>query len=253
MRKRLRFFIFDYSIRLDMNMKKYKVLLWDIDGTILNFEEAEKVAIRKCFEIHNLGVCTDEMLARYIVINRKYWEALEKGQMTKPEILVGRFKEFFEAEGLDVSKAAPFNDDYQVRLGDTVCFCDNAYELVQDFQKDFLQYAVTNGTKIAQERKLKNSKLNQEFKDIFISDVIGYEKPSIEFFDAVLSAISDIDKKEMLIIGDSLTSDMRGGNNAGIATCWYNPKGLVNDKGVHIDYEIKNLNELRDLLYENVF
>ena len=116
-----------------------KVILWDIDGTLLDFEAAEKAAIGQCFASHNMGECTDEMLKRYSAINRKYWEALEKGKMTKPEILVGRFREFFETEGLPVENAESFNAEYQVRLGDTVVFCDNAYELVQKYKGKLLQ------------------------------------------------------------------------------------------------------------------
>ena len=111
-------------------MSKIKVVLWDIDGTLLNFKAAEKVAIRKCFEVCELGECTDEMIARYSEINHKYWKYLELGQMSKPDILVGRFREFFEKEGLDVSKAEAFNAEYQVRLGDTICFEEHGLDVV---------------------------------------------------------------------------------------------------------------------------
>lgn len=127
-------------------MRKVKILLWDIDGTLLDFEAAEKAAIRKCFEIFELGECTDEMLNVYKKINREYWEKLERGEMSKPDILVGRFRDFFEQYGLDVSKTSDFNLEYQVRLGDTVCFYPNALELVTEFKGKILQYAVTNGT-----------------------------------------------------------------------------------------------------------
>jgi len=228
-----------------------KVILWDVDGTLLDFEAAEKVAIGQCFASHNMGECTDEMLKRYSTINRKYWEALEKGKMTKPEILVGRFREFFETEGLPVEHAESFNAEYQVRLGDTVVFCDNAYELVQKYKGKLLQCAVTNGTKVAQDRKLKNSKLDVVFDDIFISDVLGVEKPNMGFFDVVFERIGDYKKDEILIVGDSLTSDIKGGNNAGILTCWYNPKKMENTKGVTVDFEITNLWEIEEILQKS--
>jgi len=225
-----------------------KVILWDIDGTLLNFEAAEKVAIRQCFASHGLGECSDEMLKRYSVINRKYWEALERGELTKPEVLVGRFREFFEKEGLPVEKAESVNAEYQVRLGDTVVFCDNGFELVQKLSGKVKQVAVTNGTKVAQDKKLAKSELITLLDDVFISDVLGVEKPSIGFFDIVFERLSDYKKEEMLIVGDSLTSDIRGGNNAGIATCWYNPKKLENTIGVRVDYEITNLWEIEQIL-----
>ena len=228
-----------------------KVVLWDIDGTLLNFEAAEKVAIRQCFASHGLGECSDEMLKRYSVINRKYWEALERGELTKPEVLVGRFREFFEKEGLAVEKAEAVNAEYQERLGDTVVFCDNGFELVEKLRGTVKQAAVTNGTKVAQDRKLKNSNLITLLDDIFISDVLGVEKPNAGFFDIVFERIGDYNKDEILIVGDSLTSDIRGGNNAGIKTCWYNPKKLENTIGVHVDYEITNLWEIEQILEQS--
>ena len=95
-----------------------KTLLWDIDGTLLDFSKAEEYGIRKCFEVFSLGECTDEMLSRYSVINRKYWEMLERNELTKPEVLRGRFEEFFRTEGIEFDKIDEFNLEYQYRLGD---------------------------------------------------------------------------------------------------------------------------------------
>lgn len=239
-----------------VNMDKYKVILWDIDGTLLDFIAAEKVALRACFEKFDLGQCTDEMIARYSVINKRHWEALERGEITKPEVLNGRFREFFGKEGLDESKAEAFNEEYQIRLGDTCVFRDDGYELVKELKGKYIQYAVTNGTARAQERKLKNSGLGELFDGVFISDKIGFEKPTKEFFEPVFAAVLkegdklgyEIKKDEILIVGDSLTSDMRGGNNAGIKTCWYNPASTDNNQGVKIDYEIKNLQKIKEIL-----
>lgn len=225
-------------------MSNIKVILWDIDGTLLNFTAAEKAAIRQCFKIHGMGECTDEMLAEYAEINRKYWKRLERGEMTKPEILVGRFAEFFSSQGLDVSKASAFNDDYQIYLGDTVCFEENGLEVVLELKGKVKQYAVTNGTRVAQQRKLANSGLDRLLDKAFISDEIGIEKPMIGFFEAVWASIGTYEKDEVIIVGDSLTSDMQGGVNAGILTCWYNPKGLPNTSGLNLDYEIRNLKEV---------
>ena len=225
-----------------------KVILWDIDATILDFLAAEEAAIRFCFQKHGLGECTDEMLSRYTVINRRYWEMLERGEMSKAEILVNRFKEFFESEGLNTDCAGAFNDDYQIALGDTICFRDNGYELVQKLQGQYRQFVVTNGTYVAQERKLRKSGIGELVEEAFISDLIGYEKPAMEFFDHVFDKIGHYEKDEVIIIGDSLTSDMQGGNNAGIICCWYNPNHLENNKGVKIDHEIDNLWQLEEIL-----
>lgn len=225
-----------------------KVILWDIDATLLDFLAAEKAAIRFCFEKFGLGECTDEMLKRYSVINRRYWEMLEKGEMSKAEILVNRFKEFFASEGIATDCEKAFNDTYQVALGDTICFRDNGYELVKKFKGQYKQYVVTNGTFIAQERKLKRSGIGELVEESFISDLIGYEKPAMEFFDHVFENIGHYEKDEVIIVGDSLTSDMQGGNNAGILCCWYNPNHLENTKNIKIDHEIDNLWQLEEIL-----
>lgn len=227
-----------------------KVLLWDIDGTLLDFGKAEQYAIRKCFSIFDLGVCTDEMLSRYSEINRQYWERLERREITREEVLLGRFRDFFAGEGLDGSCAQAFNEEYQLRLGDRVFFCDDGYEVVRRLRSKVKQYAVTNGTRIAQERKLENSGLGKLFDGVFISEQVGADKPSREFFEAVWKEIGRYKGEEAAIVGDSLTSDMRGGNNAGILSFWYNPHGKKNSAGVHIDREISDLRELEYLFEE---
>ena len=187
-------------------------LLWDVDGTLLDFIAAEKAAIRKLFREYHLGECTDKMLARYSKINRSYWVKLENGEMTKREILVGRFHDFFESEGLDASIAAEFNEKYQDRLGDadSIVYCDDSLNLIKSLQGKVKQYAVSNGTIAAQTKKLKLSGIGELMDGIFLSEQLGYEKPNIEFFNQVFDALGPVDKSEVLIVGDSLTSDIRG-------------------------------------------
>lgn len=225
-----------------------KVILWDIDGTLLSFKLAEKAAIRACFEKFGLGELTDEMLAEYSAINASYWKRLELGELTKAQVLRGRFEEFFTVYGLDTSCVDEFNAEYQVRLGETVVFNDNGKELVQRLRGKVKQYAVTNGTLVAQRGKLKNSGLDQLLDDVFISDVVGVEKPGKGFFDTVFAAIGDYEADEVLIVGDSLTSDIQGGNNAGILCGWYNPGGEPVPEGLRIDYDIRDLNAVELIL-----
>lgn len=226
----------------------FKVFLWDIDGTVLNFKAAEEVALLKCFEIFNLGECTPFMMEHYSTINKKYWEALEKGQTTKPKLLVDRFKEFFSNYEIDVNIASDFNSEFQNQLGETAVFFDDVEEIIKSNKGKRLQCAVTNGTKIAQIRKLTKSNLINILDYIFISEDVGIEKPNKEYFEYVLSHIGDYSKKDILIIGDSLTSDIQGGNNIGIKTCWFNPKHVKNDKGVIVDYEIDSFKQLKDIV-----
>ena len=226
----------------------FKVILWDVDATLLNFEKAEEAGIRGCFEKYNLGECTDEMLENYKVINRGYWQAMERGEIEKPVLLVKRFEDFLNAYGLDASVAAGFNELYQVLLGETVVFYDHALETVLALKGKILQCAVTNGTKVAQDGKLRNSGLDKEFDHVFISEVVGVEKPNKGFFDAVFAEIGEYASEEVLIVGDSLTSDIQGGVNAGIKTCWFNPKGVVNTSELKPDYEIRDIGEVLEIV-----
>ena len=219
----------------------YKYLLWDIDGTVLDFLASEAYAIRALFKKYNIGECDDEKLRMYSEINVKYWQKLERGEMTKPEILVGRFREFFGAIGVDASIAESFNLDYQVTLGDHIEFVGDAEKILLSQKGRFTLAAVTNGTKVAQEKKLRLSGLDKVFDAIFISENVGAEKPSKEFFDYVFKKLGITDKSEVLIIGDSLTSDMKGGFVAGIDTCWFNPKHGENKLNIPVTYEIDDL------------
>lgn len=226
----------------------YKYLLWDIDGTILDFLASEEYAIKTLFKQYNIGECTDQMLKVYSEINAKNWQKLEKGEISKSFMLVERFREFFGLYEIDKSIAESFNKDYQITLGDHLVFTDNALEVLEAQKGRYILAAVTNGTKVAQTKKLTSSGLDKIFDYIFISEDVGFEKPSQEYFNHVFDIMGIVDKSKVLIIGDSLTSDMRGGINAGIDTCWYNPKNLPITTDYPITYSIHNLNELNQIL-----
>lgn len=205
-------------------MNQIKILLWDLDGTINDFLAMENYAIKKGFDRMNLGKCTDKMVSRYSQINVSYWEKLEKCEMKKDQILVDRFKDFFAEYGLPEQNAVVFNRNYQLDLGDKLVFIDGALEVLQKIKecKKIRQFVVTNGLVANQKRKLEGQELKPIFEYAFISDEVGFEKPNIEFFNAVFQKIGDIPKNQVMIVGDSLTSDIKGGNNAGIKTCWFN-------------------------------
>ncbi len=226
----------------------YQTLLWDLDGTVLDFQAAERAAMRTLFAEFSLGTCSDAMLARYSAINQAYWRRLERGEIEKEEMLLRRFADFFGAEGIGMD-AARFHAAYQVRLGDTIVFLDGADSLLRRLQAaGFCQCAITNGTRTAQRRKLERAGLYPVFNHVFISDEIGAEKPSPLFFDHVLAALGHPRREELLIIGDSLTSDIRGGRNAGIATCWYNPGHMPCLPEQAPDYQIDCLSAILPLL-----
>jgi len=225
-----------------------KAILWDIDGTLLNFEAAERNALQACFRKFGLGECSDGMLKRYSAINQTYWRGLEDGRLTREQVLTGRFQEFFASEGLPEPDIAALNGAYQLLLGDTVCFQDDSYNIVRRLRNKVKQYAVTNGTRAAQERKLAKSGLAGLLDGVFISEDLGAEKPSSLFFQRVFSRLPPCGGGEAVIVGDSLTSDMRGGNNAGILCCWYNPEQKPAPDGLRIDFNIRRLDEVEELV-----
>ena len=210
-------------------MAQINVILWDVDGTLLDFSAAERRALEDCFRSFQMGPCTPELLARYSQINRTYWRRLERGELTKPQVLLGRFEEFFAQEGLNCRDIPAFNQEYQLRLGDTVVFRDDAGSLVARLKGRVRQYAVTNGTRVAQERKLSRSGLDR-------------------MLDGVFSQIGPCCRDEVMIVGDSLTSDMQGGRSAGILCCWYNPLGEPRPADPRIDYDIRDLRQVEQIL-----
>lgn len=229
-----------------------KYILWDIDNTILDFEDAEKAAMNLGFEKYGIRIDDDQALVHYNMINDKLWKRLELGELSRNEVLEGRFREFFDLYKIayDHDLISNFNIDYQKELGNQIFFSPNAEQTLKSLSKDYQLIAVTNGTKLAQTGKLKNSGLDKVFDKVFISEDVGYDKPNKEFFDIVFNDVGSTNSDEYIIIGDSLTSDIRGGNNAGIKTIWYNPYEKENNLDVKVDFNIRNLSEVIEILDE---
>ena len=225
-----------------------KALLWDVDGTLLDFKAAESAAIRRLFGEFSLGECTDEMIRRYSAINEEFWQRLERNEITKQQVLIGRYEQFFAEIGVPVSLAVEFNRRYQVRLGDTIVLRDDSYSIVKSLRGRVRQYVVSNGTTVAQSKKLKLSGLGELMDGVFLSEKLGVEKPNAGFFDRVFERIAPAERSETVIVGDSLTSDIRGGISTGIQTCWYNPGKKPVPEGWAIDYVISDLHEILPIL-----
>ena len=136
----------------------------------------------------------------------------------------------------------------QVALGDAIVYRDDSLEIIRSLHGCMKQYVVPNGTVIAQTKKLQRSHLGEWMDGVFLSEELGAEKPSPRFFEQVFAALPDIPKEDMLIVGDSLTSDMQGGLNAGVPTCWYNPQSLPRPADMAIAFEIQNLQQIYELL-----
>lgn len=228
-------------------MEKFDTILWDVDQTLLDFKKSESYAIRFCFRKFGREA-GDEAVAIYSAINENFWKRIEKGEINKKEALVERFRVLFDRIGEKGIDAEAFQKEYADALGSVYYYQDDSYELLKSLKGKYRQYLVTNGVTYTQMKKLRLSGLDKLVDGIFVSEQIGFPKPYKEFFERCFSMIPDFFREKTVIVGDSLSSDMQGGNNAGIATCWYNPAGFKNLSDVKIDYEIKNLKEIRHII-----
>lgn len=224
-----------------------RTVFLDLDDTILDFQKGERIAVCKTFQ--NMGVSTsDEVIDRYIEINLALWQALERREVTKDEVLIGRFEKLFSEMGIDLS-ANEAQEMYEELLSKEHDFLPGGKELLDEFHqcKKYRLFMATNGIPAVQWPRIKDSGVGEYFEDIFISQNIGYAKPDKRFFDECFSKIKDFDINECIIVGDSLSSDIKGGINAGIKSCHFNPKNKSYDKIIP-DYKINELSELIPLL-----
>lgn len=226
---------------------RYHTILWDVDQTLLDFDKSQDYALRFCFQKLNLEI-DDNIVRLYASINDSYWKRLELGEVTKQELLTGRFDRLFEQLHIKTVTSADIAPMYQKALGSVYFYRDDSLELCKKLQGKVKQYVVTNGVSATQRNKLSLSGFDQVMNGIFISEEMNYAKPDRRFFKGCFKQIPDFCKEHTLIVGDSLTSDMKGGNQAGIACCWYNPAGHKNESCLKIDYEIQNLWEVEEIL-----
>ncbi|MBR4072483.1 MAG: YjjG family noncanonical pyrimidine nucleotidase [Clostridia bacterium] len=226
-------------------MKNYTTLYFDLDNTLLDFTKSEYKAIKKLLLMHSLP--DDDDIARlYSRINQSFWEAFERGDIKKEEIFAGRFKKLLEVLEKDGDPQAMAKDYFEcLAAGHDVM--DGAF-LILNWLRDnnYKVYATTNGVAYTQYRRIRESGLEPLFDGIFVSEEAHHQKPEKEYFYYVMENTPEKDKSKILIIGDSQSSDILGGINSGIDTCWYNPKG---EKGEHYSkFEIASLEELTKIL-----
>lgn len=228
-----------------MPVMKPAVLI-DLDNTILDFDWAERRALTTA--LREVGLEPDpKLLARYNAINRRQWELLEDGVLTREQVLLRRFEILFEEQGIQAS-AAGVGERYESLLADGYQFLPGAEELLRTLYVRYRLYLASNGSAAVQAARIASSGIGRYFEGIFISEELGADKPSKAYFDRCIAQIPSFDPARALMVGDSLTSDIRGGINAGIRTCWYNPSGRAPDRDIRPDYVIHSLSELPPLL-----
>ena len=224
---------------------KIEFLFLDLDDTILDFKKAEYIAIGRTIGEFGLEP-TEEVRQRYHSINKWHWEQLELGKLTRAEVLVDRFARLFEAYGMTVDAEACARA-YEKNLSIGHYFLPGAEEAVDALSKKYRLFLASNGTASVQKGRMTSANLYRFFETVFVSQEIGHNKPSKAYFDACFARIPDFDPAKAVIVGDSLTSDIRGGINAGIRTVWVNPEHK-SCGDIRPDYEIEALSQLEGLL-----
>ena len=221
-------------------------LFLDLDDTILDFHKAEHIALTKTFA--ELGVDADrQMLDRYSAINRMYWQRLERKELTRAQVVTGRFQHLFAEYGMQIDgeKVALIYENY---LSQGHHFLPGAEAALESLSKKYKLYLASNGTPKVQAGRLKSANISRYFQEIFVSEELGANKPDKLFFDRCAEKIPGYDPQKALMAGDSLTSDIQGGINAGMKTVWINFRGVAPRADIVPDYTLSSISELEALL-----
>lgn len=227
-------------------MKHYTWLLFDADGTLLDFEKAERCALCEALAAHGVAA-TEEIITTYSAINDAIWKKIETGEFDRANLNAVRFSQLAVRFGFTYD-AEQLGHDYFASMATQGYLIDGALELCRTLKARYSLAIITNGTASVQHGRMDGTPLLACMDGFFISQEVGAEKPSPAFFDAVEAAIPGFDRARALVIGDSLSSDIAGGIAAGIDTCWYNPAGKTAPADRTPTYTVKSYDELRALL-----
>lgn len=221
-------------------------LILDLDDTILDFHKAEAIAIAKTFRHFGIEP-TEAVVARYSVINKAHWLRLERRELTREQVLVGRFAQLFRELGVEADPTG-CTRQYEKYLSQGHFFLPGALDALEALRGKYRMFLASNGTASVQAGRLDSAGIRKYFEKIFISQEVGADKPSPAFFHAVFGQIPGFDPASAIMVGDSLSSDILGGNQAGIPTCWVNPRHQPTDPSIPANYEIEALSQLPALL-----
>lgn len=217
----------------------------DLDDTILDFKKAEEQALKKTLVSLDIEP-SEENVQTYSIINEGLWKKLETGEMTRDQILIKRFDGLFEKLNIQRDSVLA-NETYVKNLSVGHWFIDGAEMLLESLYKNYKLYIVSNGTTIVQNGRIESAGIKKYFEKIFLSQDIGYNKPDIRFFEECFKQVGPFDKNDAIILGDSLSSDIKGGINAGIKTCLFDPKNKFSGD-IKPDYIIHALSEFLDIV-----
>lgn len=219
---------------------KYDVVLWDMDGTLLDFRVAQNQAITQVFRLINRPI-TEKIQARFHEINTEYWNKLKADLITKEEFLIGPFETLFEELDIHDQNAQKIRYEYEKVLGNVYEYIQNSLDLCKTLQSKCRQYIVTNGIAETQHKKIKLSGFSDCMNGVFIAEEAPECQNQESFFRYVFSKIPDFDPDRTIIVGDSLQNDMRAGSVTGIHTCYFNPERKAHTGEIDPEYEIDHL------------
>lgn len=227
--------------------KKYELILFDLDGTLFDYNRAEEYALKKSMELFGIEFDSNFYLEKYRKINREVWGEFERGETDLEELKLKRFRILFDLLGIK-QNVEIFSDKYLYYISKTSFVTEGAEEVVSSLYGKYKIALATNGIYSTQRDRLERSPLSSYF-DIFVaSEKAGVAKPAPDFFSFVFKKARHRNKNTALIIGDSLSSDIKGGINFGIDTCWFNPEKVKNKGKISPTYEIEKLSQIKDII-----
>lgn len=229
----------------------YEVIIFDADNTLFDFTMSERRALKQTMETFQINYSEEDHLPIYVDINKEIWQEFEKGLITQKALKGERFRRLGEKLGVDIEPQA-FSSQYLEHLSYASILYNETLTLIKRLKENYRLSILTNGLTSVQNRRVRQSELAPYLEDVVISEEINLSKPDPAIFKHALERLNVTDKSKVLMVGDSLSSDIQGGINAGIDTCWFNPKHHPNTTSIHPKYEINSLTKLLDLLEAKV-
>lgn len=226
---------------------KYEVIIFDADETLFDFKKSERESLKNTMREFNIEYDENYHLKVYKDINTAIWKELENGLITQKELKIERFKRLSHSLNTEFDEVQ-FAKSYMRHLSYASFLYAESIDLVESLSKDYRLTIITNGLTDVQENRIRKSIIGKYFEDIVISEEVQVSKPDSKIFEHALNNIKYTDKSKVLMVGDSLTSDIQGGINFGIDTCWFNPKKIENKTKIKPAYEISSLMGLKNIL-----